>query len=60
MTEENKKLEYRESTKYGTLRELNAIKKFMEQGFTVSIPNMSVRYDFVAERNSVFINANHE
>ena len=47
---DNKQLEYQESTKYGALRELTAIKLFMEKEFTVSVPNMNVRYDFIAEK----------
>ena len=49
MTDE-KKLEYQESIKYGAQRELRAMLIFMEQGYAVSVPNMSARYDFIAEK----------
>ena len=50
-----KKAEYQESGKYGALRELSAVKIFIEQGFTVSIPSMSARYDFIAEKYPALI-----
>ena len=52
---EEKNLEFQESTKFGALREISAIRHFIEQGFTVSIPNMSVRYDFIAEKYPIFL-----
>ena len=54
MTDE-KKLEFQNSTKFGALRELSAMWHFMKQGFTVSIPNMSVRYDFIAEKHPCYL-----
>ena len=48
--EMDKIAEYQESGKYGALRELAAIKMFVERGFIVSIPNMNARYDFIAEK----------
>ena len=52
---EEKKAEFEESIKFGALREICAMKHFIEQGFTVSVPNMSVRYDFIAEKYPKFL-----
>jgi hypothetical protein len=52
---EEKKAKFDESIKFGTLREISAMKHFIEQGFTVSVPNMSVRYDFIAEKYPLFL-----
>lgn len=49
MQNNNKITEYQKSMKLGTLRELEAIKLFMKQDFTVSVPNINARYDFIAE-----------
>ena len=46
---------YTESIKFGALRELEAIKLFMQRGYTISVPNMSTRYDFVAEKYPAII-----
>ena len=46
---EDKKAEYQESNKFGTLRVLSVVKMFIERGFIVSIPSMTTRYDFIAE-----------
>ena len=53
--DEEKKTEYQESMKFGALRELSALKIFIEQGFTVSIPNINARYDFIAEKYPALI-----
>ena len=52
--DDNKSL-YEESIKYGALRELIAAKLFIKQGYTVSVPSMSARYDFIAEKFPVII-----
>ena len=52
---DDKKAEYLESMKYGALREMSAMKIFMELGFIVSIPNINARYDFIAEKYPSFI-----
>jgi hypothetical protein len=46
---------YQDSIKYGALRELTAIKMFIERGFVVSVPSMSARYDFIAEKYPAII-----
>ena len=53
--DEAKSAEYQESIKFGALRELKAIQHFIEQGFVVSVPNMSARYDFIAEKYPLFL-----
>jgi len=50
MQADDKKILFQESVKYGALRELKAAMLFMDQEYTVSVPNMSARYDFIAER----------
>ena len=54
MTEDTQS-KYRKSMKFGVLRELVAVKLFMESDFIVSIPNISARYDFIAEKYPVMI-----
>jgi hypothetical protein len=49
------RIKYQESIKDGALRELVAVQLFIRHGFTVSIPNMSTRYDFIAEKDCKFI-----
>jgi len=46
---------YTESIKFGALREVEAVKIFIERGYTVSIPSMSARYDFIAEKYPAII-----
>lgn len=47
--------DFKNSNRYGAIRELIATKILMEQGYNISIPNIDVRYDLIAERYPVFI-----
>jgi|GEM_PF-6749881 len=49
------KAKYQNSIKDGALRELRAALLFIERGYTVSVPNMSTRYDFIAEKFPIII-----
>ena len=55
MQVEDKKVLFQEAIKFGALRELKAAKHFIELGYTVSIPSMSARYDFIAEKYPTII-----
>jgi hypothetical protein len=50
-----KAIEYQQSMKFGVLREMRAMKLFIERDYIVSVPNINARYDFVAEKDSKFI-----
>jgi len=46
---------YIEANRFGALRELEAAKIFIQRGYTVSVPTMSARYDFIAEKYPVIL-----
>ena len=55
MQYDDKRHLYEKSIKYGALREIEAIKIFVERGYTVSVPTMSERYDFIAEKYPIIL-----
>ena len=52
MQNDDKTILFKEAIKFGALRELKAAQLFIKQGYTVSFPIMSARYDFIAEKHT--------
>jgi hypothetical protein len=45
---------YKESEKYGSIRELMAARIFIEKGYNVALPIVKARYDMIVEKDGLY------